>query len=76
MIIIAPISWYYSFKALENRKEEYLDKLFRVMNTPFPFDEKYYTEKGLTYRNKALLTGLIGFIGFIIIVIFDIIKHH
>lgn len=69
MIIIIPISWYYSFQALENRKEEYLGKVYRVMMTPMPFDKKYFTEKGLEYRKKALVAGWIGVTGFIIIAI-------
>ena len=80
IVITFLIGAYYSFQAIENRKEEYLDKLYRVMWTPFPFDKKYYTEKGLRYRDKALITAFIGFIGFIIIVItiviIDIISKH
>lgn len=69
MIVLFLIGAYYSFQALENRKEEYLVKIFRIMMTPMPFDKKYYTEKGLEYRKKALITSGIGLAGFIIIVI-------
>jgi hypothetical protein len=37
--------------------------------TPMPFDKKYFTEKGLEYRKKALVAGWIGVAGFIIIAI-------
>lgn len=37
--------------------------------TPMPFDKKYFTEKGLEYRKKALIVGWIGAAGFIIIAI-------
>ena len=69
MMLAFVIGAYYSFQALQNRKEEYLVKIFRIMMTPIPFDKKYFTEKGLEYRKKALMTSWIGLAGFIIIVI-------
>ena len=69
VIICLSFSYYYGVKAYNNLKEEYTGKFFRVMMMPYPFDEKYYTEKGLEYRNKGLWFGMMGGIGFFIIAV-------